>query len=388
MDEISSARVNHFVLMKQHLSDDSKIDDIVQIARDIGGLHGTTPTGPYLALFARSSSFRKEELAVAMAHKKSLTRIRYVRNTVYILPKDLIPVAFAGTGRIAAKTAAQFSKNLGITPTQYTRIANKILKVLKGRGLTTREIKNKLRTSTNISPVVNLMCDKGLLVRSLPREGWKSSRHAYFLFDDYYPGLDLSAISEREARKVIITEYMRAFGPVCEQDIVWWTGFPKSQVREILDEMGDEVSPVETFGRKKGYFVRSSEKESLLSFKTPEHPVINVLPSLDPYLMGYKERERYLSPEYRSMVFDRSGNATSVILTDGQVVGIWDWDEGFVKVCYLKELGKSMRKGIRAKLSQTGKFITGETVPVRECRSMIPLTKRTAGSFLSPLKDC
>ena len=380
--------VNHFVLKKQHLADDSKIGDVVRIATDIGGLHGTSATGPFLSLFARSHSFERENLSVAMTQKKSLARIRYVRNTVYILAKDQLPVAFAATGKMAEVTSERFSEYLGITPTQYGRIANKILKILKGRGLTTREIKKKLRTSINIAPIVNLMCDRGLLVRSLPREGWKSTQHTYFLFEDYYPDLDLSAFEEKEARKKVVEHYLLSFGPVSEQDIVWWTGFPKSQVREILGSFGDRMSSVDIPELNKSYIVHSSERESLQTFRTPPHPVVNVLPALDPYMMGYKDRERYLHPKHDKMIFDRSGNATSTILMDGRVVGVWDLEEPVVKIFFLEEIGKDIRKKVRARVSDMGKFITGKPVNVKVCHSMIPLPKRTAGSFMSPLKSC
>lgn len=388
MDTFNLNTVNHFVLKKQHLADDSKMNDVVQIAKDIGGLHGTSATGPYLSLLARSILFQRENFAIEMSKKKSLARIRYVRNTVYILPKEFIPVAYAATSQMAEVTAARFSKYLGITPTQYARISNKILKVLRGRGLTTREIKKKLRTAINIAPIVNLMCDKGLLMRSLPREGWKSTQHAYFLFDDYYPDLDLSAYDEKEARRKIVEQYILSFGPVSEKDIGWWTGFPKLQVKEILEGLGEEVFSVEIPELESDYLVHSSEQESLKSIGIPTHPVVNVLPGLDPYIMGYKDRERYLHPKHYKMVFDRSGNATSTILVDGQVVGIWDLEEPLVKIFYLKDVGKDVRKKVRSNASDVGKFIAEKPVQVKVCGSMVPLFNRTAGSFQSPLKDC
>jgi hypothetical protein len=388
MERISLARVNHFVLKKQHLAADSKLNDAVQIAKNIGGLHGTSATGPFLSLLARSISFKRDDLAVEMSKKKSLARIRYVRNTIYILPKEFIPVAYAATSQMAEVTAARFSKYLGITPTHYARISNKILKILRGRGLTTREIKQKLRTATNIAPIVNLMCDKGLLVRSLPREGWKSTQHAYYLFKDYYPDLDLSAYDEKEARKIIIERYLLSFGPVTEKDIAWWTGFPKTLVREILEDLGDEVSSVEIPELEGDYLIHSSEQESLQSFVSPKHPIVNILPCLDPYIMGYKDRERYRLPKHDKMIFDRSGNATSTILVDGRVAGIWDLQEPLVKIFYLTAVEKDVRKKVRSKVSDVGKFITEKPVQVHVCDSMVPLMRRTAGSFLSPLKDC
>jgi len=38
--------------------------------------------------------------------------------------------------------------------------------------------------------------------------------------------------------------------------------------------------------------------------------------------------------------------------------------------------------------SKIGKFITGKDIEIKECEDMIPLTKRTMGGFMSPLKDC
>ena len=388
ISSISLRAANHFVLKKQHLAGESKISDVVQIADDIGGLHGTSATGPFLSLFARSHSFTRDDLAIEMSQKKNLARVRYVRNTVYVLPKEFIPVAFAATSQMAEVTSVRFSRYLGITPTQYRRISNKILKILKGRGLATREIKKKLRTSINLAPIVNLMCDRGLLVRSLPREGWKSTQHTYFLFEDYYPDLDLSSYEEKEARRKIVEKYIDSFGPVSEQDIAWWTGFPKSQVREILEDLGDDVSSVEIPELESKYIVLSSEKDALLSIKPPEYPIVNILPCLDPYMMGYKDRDRYLHPKHYKMVFDRSGNATSIILLDGQVVGIWDLEEPLAKVFFLKDLGKDIQKKVRTKASDMGKFITGKPVQFKVCDSMVPLPKRTAGSFMSPLKDC
>jgi hypothetical protein len=54
--------VNHFVSRKQHLTDDSWTDDIFQIVKDVGGLHATSPTTPYLSMFSRAKDFTREKL--------------------------------------------------------------------------------------------------------------------------------------------------------------------------------------------------------------------------------------------------------------------------------------------------------------------------------------
>ena len=130
----------------------------------------------------------------------------------------------------------------------------------------------------------------------------------------------------------------------------------------------------------------SSDEKLLKSMKIPKKTVINLLPILDPYLMGYKDRLRYLNQEHYNYVFDRSGNATNTILIDGRIMGVWDFIEPFVKLFLFGNIESSSFDEIYCKTKSIGAFILGKQVTVKECDSMIPLTQRTAGGFMSPLK--
>lgn len=125
----------------------------------------------------------------------------------------------------------------------------------------------------------------------------------------------------------------------------------------------------------------------MLSSKPPRNPVVSILPSLDPYLMGYKDRERYLNPEHHNFVFDRSGNATSTILLDGRVIGIWDLEEPFIKILLLSNVKSDILNEIHSKARSVGAFTLGKQVKTKQCHSMTPLNQRTAGGVMSPLKD-
>jgi len=391
MSSITLNVVNHFVLQKQHLTEDSKIDNIVQIVKDVGGLHATRPTVPYLSLLSRTKNFTREKLDEELYLKRRLGKIRCVRKTVYIFHKDSIPIAIVATKRMVEPTSEKYSKFLGINQKEYEETAKQILILLKDKGMTTREIKKALGTRQNISPIVNLMCDKGLLIRGNPKGGWKSNLHTYYLFRNYFPDLDLNVVDEREARRLLVEQYLASFGPVTENDIAWWTGFPKSQIRQIMHESQDLISFVEISDVKDNYFILSSQRTNLISTMLPRKHVINVLPGLDPYLMGFKDRERYLKHKYYNFIFDRSGNATSTILLDGRIVGIWDFTENkelSIKVFFFEEVEDSVLKEISLKAVKMGRFIANREVQIKECDSMIPLTQRTAGGVLSPLKSC
>lgn len=389
MTQTSLEKVNQFVLRKQHLTDDSKSNKIAQVVKDLIGLHATGPTTPYLSLLARTRNFQKEFLEEELYIKRTLGKIRCMRKTVHILPKEMIPVAFSATRKSVELASEKYSQYLGVTREEYERTARQILRVLKGKVMDTSEIKQSLKTECNISPIVNLMCDQGLLIRGKPAKSWKSNIHSYHLFEDYFPSLDLNAIDEATAKELLVRNYISSFGPVTENDVVWWPGFLKGEVKQILKNLEDQITQLEVSGLDKSFLMFNSDICSLDASRNGD--TVNLLPSLDPYLMGYKDRERYLDSEYCDNVFDRSGNATSTILLNGKVIGIWDVaekPEPTIKFLLFHDVEKAVLSDIHLIAKRTGKFILDKAVQIKRCDSMIPLTRRTAGGFMTPLKNC
>jgi len=198
-------------------------------------------------------------------------------------------------------------------------------------------------------------------------------------------------MNEIEARTILVQQYLSSFGPVTENDTAWWTGLGKTKVQEALNNIQKQIVRVK-ISNLKGYFVLLHSDENLIkNTGFPEKRTVNLLPSLDPYLMGYKERERYLHPKHYDKVFDRSGNATSTILLDGRVVGVWDFTEDagpLVKLFLFETMEQNVLRKIHLEAEKTGEFIADKRVQIKECTAMVPLTSRTAGGVMSPLKGC
>jgi len=381
--------VNRFRLHKQHLSEESRTDHIVQIAGDIYGLHATAPTTPYVSLFARARDFTRDRLDEELYVKRTLGKIRCVRTTVHVLPRETIPIAFAATKSIVGPNSENFLRYTGgVTKNQYQEASKAILKMLKGKGMSTLELKKHLRSKLNISPIVNLMCDQGLLMRGPSDKGWKSNTHTYYLFSEYFPGMDLNAVDQAKARELTVRQYLAAYGPATVKDISWWSGFSITEVRRILKRLEHETTEVVIPELKGTYLMLAADEAAMRSLEFSDKPVVNLLPASDPYLMGYKERERYLDYKYYELVFDRSGNGTSTILIDGRVVGVWDFSEvpkPTVKLFLFHKLERKLLRAVESRARAMGKFMGDKAVTIEMCDQMVPLTQRTAGGFMSPL---
>jgi hypothetical protein len=389
-DKIDLTSMNHGVLKKQHLTTDSEGEDILEVVKDIIGLHATEPLSPYLSLFARMCDFKRSELEDRWEGKKLLGKVRFVRKTLYLLPKESLPAAFAATQSMLIPRMEGYLQHLGLSPEDYKRHSQKILALFPEEGLTTKDVKARLQGIQHISPLLNLMCDQGLLIRGLPRSGWRSNLHTYYTMQDYFPDLELDRIAEEEARRLIVSRYLEVFGPVTLEDISWWTGFRKGEIKGLLRQREQDVCEIEVDDLQGKYWMLAADRLRMESERASGAAEVSLLPLLDPYLMGYKDRERFLRLDHFPYVYDRTGNATSVILVAGKVQGIWDYKAGkdrFLKLFWLDKPSRRIQDIIMAKAASAGKFLYDSTVDVKVCSSMTPLAKRAMGGFLAPLKD-
>ena len=391
MDKFSVDTVNHLILTKHHLTEESKINDIVKIAENIFGLHGTNQTTPYLSLFNRMKSFSKDLFDKIAYDDRKLGKIRCMRKTVFILPENMLSYSYVATKKQYSKRQEGYLNNLGVTKNEFKEVSRKIQEILKSKSKSTAEIKKELGISENISAFVNLLCDANTLIRNKPVKSWRDKRHTYSLFSDYFPILKLEEYSIEESIEKVVTGYIEKYGPVTEEDIFWWTGFNKTPVRKVLDKEKENYERILVNDFEQEFLLMKKDYDLLKNAKDHSLNTINILPDLDPYTMGYKNRERYIPNKFFNHVYDRSGNATSMILLNGRVVGVWDFisaKEPLIKFCLLHELEPTIIEEIKEKIRKIGMFIFEGEINIKQCNKMEPLKTRVPGEVMTPLKDC
>ncbi len=391
MEEYTETEVNYFILTKQHLTPESRIDDVSKIAQDIGGLHATSQTTTYLSTFFRSNNFRKKDLEEEIYYKKNLGKIRCMRKSVFVQPRELIPTIYTATKKQYAKRHKDYLNNLGVSLETYEKSAVEIRKILSGRILSTAEIKKEVTSKEYTTHFISLMCDKLDIIRNKPIKSWKDKRHTYSLFTEFFPEMDFEGIYEEESMKFLVEYYLQSLGPATETDIFWWTGFNKTQTRKILLELENKIERIQIKGIEKEFLILSEDLKNLKQLQQEEENTVNLLSDLDPYLMGHKDRERLVEEEHYNHLFDRSGNATSSILLNGKVIGIWDFvssKESKIKIFFLEKPEASVKQQVIEEVKKAGLFIFDQEITIIECKEMEPLKSRTPGEMLTPLKHC
>jgi uncharacterized protein YcaQ len=390
---LPAATVNTYLAHKQHLLPNSRASDLLRAVRDIVALHSTDPTTPYLSLWARMAGFRREALEDALYERRALTRVSCMRVTLHVVPSDEMPrffQAYAGRHlRPESRDLAPFLAQAGVCSAEEAEqrlqeLQRRVLDVLIARGPSTLreigqtvpELRAKIRYAEGKayegefsigSRLVPDMYALGLLVRARPRGTWRSNLYEYAALSDWLPEVDLDSVHPAEARAWLVRRYLNAFGPATADDVQWWTGLTKGETNSALHAIANQVVQMSVEGWDGEYLALADDLERLRHFTRPERPTAFLLPSLDPYIMGYRERRRFLEPEHRAKLFDRAGNAVPTAWANGRVVGAWGQpkDEGDVIYRLFEPVSDELRALLDAQARRLEGFLGGEVLSPR-----------------------
>jgi hypothetical protein len=397
--------VNRYLAHKQHLAPDARGADAVQVVRDIVALHATSATSPYLSLWARMPAFERETLADALYEWRDLVKVLCMRVTLHVVPAGELPhflqacrayverrtpPRFRGGGLLAHAGLCEE----GAADDLLGEIQRRVLDVLARRGPATTEelagavpeLQAKIRHDVGKpyegsfsigTRLIYDMCARGLLVRTRVRGTWRSNLYEYAPLADWLPDVDLDAVTAPAARAWLVGRYLAAFGPATSDDVHWWTGFTKTDTRRALAALEPELVEVAVDGPGDAYLMLAADAEALAGFVPSDAPFACLLPGLDPYIMGYRDRRRFLAEAHRPMLFDRAGNAVPTAWASGRVVGAWAQDEDArVQLYFLEDTTPAEQAALRAEAFRLEAFLGDEYLPAG---FLTPSFRRLAG---------
>ena len=377
---VTIEQVNAFLWRKQHLAPGSAGSDASSVVRDVVALHATSALTPYLSLRARVADFRLAQLDAELYTEHHLVKLLCMRQTVHVVPLSELRTVTAATGdrlrRNAKRELGQLLRWFGASgpieeAATLARLEAAIADVITVRGPSTAaelseaipELKRRFRYAPDkpYSSVVSLgsvllprLTLLGLLMRGRPRGSWRSNQHEYALPRDWLPQSDLPPISADQAQMQLLRQYLRAFGPASLEDAAWWTGWSKGETQRALSALAGQVALIDIHNLGAGFCLLADDLPKLLSTPPLTGGAVQLLPSLDGYIMGFHNRSRFLPAEHYDQVFDRSGNAFATVWVDGRVVGIWREADHGLEALIWDELA---REEIAAEATRLGAFL-------------------------------
>ena len=379
------------VLARHHIGTPHEPASIESVTADLVGFQATYPLAPYLALDARLPGFDPARLDAAIYERRSLSRVRCMRGSLFLVRHDLLEAALATTRRPVIRYAREFAALRGVTPDRYAHLAPRALNLLAQRPLTTQALRERLDDpeGVDIAALVNLMAAESLVVRDRPTGGWRDRHWTYTPFDRALPDIRPDSLDEPRGDVIMLRAYLRAFGPATHRDAAWWTGMGPKRVELALERLGDEIVTVLLEPAEEPHLMHAADVDELASAALLEQPLVAFVPWLDPLLMGYARKDRFVPDAVRPYVFDRAGNAGPCVLVNGRVVGVWDAkpEPGpEVRVYLHDQLPAEELELVRERAVRAGELAIGTRCPVRMVERATPLAERPAGAFVHPLR--
>lgn len=375
--------------LRQRLAGRARAGTPEEIAGSLVALHGTDPATVYLAVGARLADPAKTvaETGRALYDDRSLVRMHGMRHTVFVFPTALTAVVHASTGlAVAARERAALLRDMAAAGAPdaawLAEVEESALAALARRGQATAaelaEDEPRLREQfayaagkryegvhTVSTRLLRVLGVEGKVVRGRPLGSWTSSQFRWAVAPEH-PELDTA-----QAQAELLRRWLAACGPATEADLKWWTGWRVTEVRAALAAIG--ARPV-SLDEGTGYVADGDVDE----VAAPGEPWAALLPGLDPTAMGWQQRDWYLAPELRPLLFDRSGNVGPTVWWDGRVVGGWAQRPGGEIVWRILD-EEGMGREARAAIEEAAERLSGWVGTTRITpRFRTPLEKELA----------
>ena len=359
-------------LVRRHrLDPEQRAAEPLSVARSLVCLHATDAVTVFLSIRARSAGVTPADVERALYEQRSLVRMLAMRRTLWVVPRELVPIVFAAATRAVAATQRKrlegFVRDSGVSTRPgawITRAGNAAVAAVAARGeaMTTEVVADvpvlakKLRFGAGRweveqsagARVLPQMAMEGRLVRGRPRGTWISPQFRWVTTEDWL-GAPIEDVDTAAAQATLLGRWLAAFGPATETDIRWWAGWTARETRAALAATSHaEVD----LGDSTGYVLA----DDLEPTSTPA-PAAALLPTLDPTVMGWKEREWYLGP-HGATLFDSNGNAGPTVWWDGRVVGGWSQRrDGEIVYRLLEDVGADADRAVEAEAARVADWL-------------------------------
>ncbi len=358
-----------------------RLDDPVGVGRAIGALHATDPSTVHLAVAARMHDPVVADVERALYDDRTLVKQLAMRRTLFAFPAEDLPAVWGSASeRVAVQQRTQLTRDLerhGVTDDGAAWIARARAAVLErlsgGAELTAKQLREELpelhgRTKAvegsrwyiadlPFAPrLLTLLGAEHRIVRGRNEGHWRTSRPRWTLTETWLGALP-DPLPAAAGYAALVRSWLAAFGPGTEADLVWWLGGTKAAVRAALAAV--DARPVTLDSGATGFLLPGDDAVD----DEPGEPWVALLPTLDPTLMGWRERDFYVEPALVPHLFDSNGNGGTTAWADGRVVGCWvQDDDARVRLLPCAPLGTAHRELLDAEAERLTAFLDGVVI--------------------------
>ena len=283
-DEVRASRV-----ARSHLAERAPAARLVEVVRDVCGIHAQVMGSAELQLAARVEGITQADVREALWERRLLAKTWTTRGTLHIHPADELSLWTTALRAVEDEEDAAVTAAIG--------------EALRGRRLTREELADAVVERVGPEP------------RERLASGW-----GWFLGDAAAAGL--LCFGPPEGAKVTFVHPEDWLGP----QRAWE---PADALREVARRYAYAYAPAGLRQLREWLAAKVDLDVPEAALEPAQGSSVRLLPEYDPYVMGFREREELVPPAVRAQVAAHGKGryegpaGTPFLVVDGLASGIW-----------------------------------------------------------------
>jgi hypothetical protein len=303
------------------------------------GMQAQWPPAPYVGIWTRTTSFRRERLERELA-SAAVVKATVMRQTLHLVTRR----------DYALLRAAMSETNFPAESAVAKKLAPSVRALAASGPLTTADALAHLEREHRLTGIQ-------------ARRAWQAARVRAHVLHHHEtalwrasPGGRFLAIEEPDAheplvaRAEILRRYLAAFGPATRRDIVSWSMMHVPEIQRSLDTL-----ELRRFRDEQGRELLDVPRAPLPDAETPAP--VRFLPKWDNVLLAFADRTRVLPERYRKTVIRMNGDVAQTFLVDGLVAGTWRVENGRVVADPFAPLPRAARRELGEEAERLEEFL-------------------------------
>ena len=355
---LSDVRVRKLRMRSQLLAGTAGTD-VREVVAHMGAMQAQSTPAARLTVRPRSSDLGAGAVTRACNEERSVVRTWTLRGTLHMVAATDVAWMVALLGPTFAARGRRRRQQLGLDEKVCARALRAMRDIMAGEGpltrgeLVTRLIRNGVQVDpTGQAPahLVGLAAMKGIVCRGpeLPND-----EATYVLLEEW---LDPSPpLEPDEALAELTRRYLRGHGPAGADDLAAWAGIALGRARRGFELVAGELEEVEVT-RRPAWSLQGGSAE-------PESagPRVRLLPAFDAYVLGYRDRDLVLAPEFARRIQAGGGWIHPAVVVDGRITATWRLRRGrgggSVLVEPFKPFPRARLVDLETEVADVGRFL-------------------------------
>ena len=262
-----------------------------------------------LAVRARSSGLIAADIDRELTEERSLVVGWVLRGTLHLVRREDYAWLHALTASRQLTGSLRRLREEGVSPAEAEHAVGIVESALAAEGpLTRTELAEQLAAAgiraelPAVRHLLRLAALEGVAILGPVRSG----AQAYALTQEWL-GAELPAVDRDAALATLGARYLAGHAPATDEDLAAWAGLPLRDARTALAEIKTDLPPA-------------------------AEPPPRLLPSFDPYLLGWKNRSFAVPPAHARRVHPGGGVLRATATVHGLAVGTWSLRGGRVEL--------------------------------------------------------